>query len=305
MTLPTLERDSSVYSGAEQINRVLGFDAGTMEITGGASVTFVDGIPALRATDAGVYTITITFKDGNYTWADGTDSVTLTWTIGRLAVEKPTAAGGEWIADGSMLEYIPNGFDANVMEISGNRVQEAGRYTVTVTLRDTGNYVWSDGTDGPVTFTWRVEEEVISLLWLIILLAIIIAIEIVLLVIGIIRRNRSDDHDGPEEPGATGGASGTKVASVAAVPALAAVIAPMHATICWILGAVAVALLVAILVVYLKKKPEQGAEDRETGALASDVAPGKTASDVQADARSHDEGAGEADSSAAEGRDGE
>ena len=305
MTLPTLERDSSVYSGAEQVNRVLGFDAGTMEITGGASVTFVDGIPALRATDAGVYTITITFKDGNYTWADGTDSVTLTWTIGRLAVEKPTAAGGEWIADGSMLEYIPNGFDADVMEISGNRVQEAGRYTVTVTLRDTGNYVWSDGTDGPVTFTWRVEEEVISLLWLIILLAIIIAIEIVLLVIGIIRRNRSDDHDGPEEPGATGGASGTKVASVAAVPALAAVIAPMHATICWILGAVAVALLVAILVVYLKKKPEQGAEDGETGALASDVAPGKTASDVQADARSHDEGAGEVDSSAAEGRDGE
>ena len=305
MTLPTLERDSSVYSGAEQVNRVLGFDAGTMEITGGASVTFVDGIPALRATDAGVYTITITFKDGNYTWADGTDSVTLTWTIGRLAVEKPTAAGGEWIADGSMLEYIPNGFDADVMEISGNRVQEAGRYTVTVTLRDTGNYVWSDGTDGPVTFTWRVEEEVISLLWLIILLAIIIAIEIALLVIGIIRRNRSDDHDGPEEPGATGGASGTKIASVAAVPALAAVIAPMHATICWILGAVAVALLVAIIVVYLKKKPEQGAEDGETGALASDVAPGKTASDVQADARSHDEGAGEADSSAAEGRDGE
>ena len=271
-TLPSLEYDSSVYNGTEQTNRVIGFNPLTMEITGEAPVSIVDGIAAMKATNAGEYTITITFKDGNYTWSDGSSSMTLTWTIGKLAIEKPTAANGEWIADGGLLEYIPNGFDSDVMDITGNRATEAGLYTVTVTLRDTQNYVWDDGTNGAVTFTWRVAEEEISLLWLIILLACIIAIEIIVLIVGIVRRRKPDDPDrGTDDPEQKNGS--TKVASVAALPALAAVVIPSHVTICCILGAIAVILLVAILIVYLKKKkdpPEETEAETEIAAASSE-----------------------------------
>ena len=271
-TLPSLEYDSSVYNGTEQTNRVIGFNPLTMEITGEAPVSIVDGIAAMKATNAGEYTITITFKDGNYTWSDGSSSMTLTWTIGKLAIEKPTAANGEWIADGGLLEYIPNGFDSDVMDITGNRATKAGLYTVTVTLRDTQNYVWDDGTNGAVTFTWRVAEEEISLLWLIILLACIIAIEIIVLIVGIVRRRKPDDPDrGTDDPEQKNGS--TKVASVAALPALAAIVIPSHVTICCILGAIAVILLVAILIVYLKKKkdpPEETEAETEIAAASSE-----------------------------------
>ena len=267
-TLPSLEYDSSVYNGTEQTNRVIGFNPLTMEITGEAPVSIVDGIAAMKATNAGEYTITITFKDGNYTWSDGSSSMTLTWTIGKLAIEKPTAANGEWIADGGLLEYIPNGFDSDVMDITGNRATKAGLYTVTVTLRDTQNYVWDDGTNGAVTFTWRVAEEEISLLWLIILLACIIAIEIIVLIVGIVRRRKSDDPDrGTDDPEQKNGS--TKVASVAALPALAAVVIPSHVTICCILGAIAVVLLVAILIVYLKKKKDLPVEPEAETEIAA------------------------------------
>ena len=267
-TLPSLEYDSSVYNGTEQTNRVIGFNPLTMEITGEAPVSIVDGIAAMKATNAGEYTITITFKDGNYTWSDGSSSMTLTWTIGKLAIEKPTAANGEWIADGGLLEYIPNGFDSDVMDIAGNRATKAGLYTVTVTLRDTQNYVWDDGTNGAVTFTWRVAEEEISLLWLIILLACIIAIEIIVLIVGIVRRRKSDDPDrGTDDPEQKNGS--TKVASVAALPALAAVVIPSHVTICCILGAIAVVLLVAILIVYLKKKKDLPVEPEAETEIAA------------------------------------
>ena len=271
-TLPSLEYDSSVYNGTEQTNRVIGFNPLTMEITGEAPVSIVDGIAAMKATNAGEYTITITFKDGNYIWSDGSSSMTLTWTIGKLAIEKPTAANGEWIADGGLLEYIPNGFDSDVMDIAGNRATKAGLYTVTVTLRDTQNYVWDDGTNGAVTFTWRVAEEEISLLWLIILLACIIAIEIIVLIVGIVRRRKPDDPDrGTDDPEQKNGS--TKVASVAALPALAAIVIPSHVTICCILGAIAVILLVAILIVYLKKKkdpPEETEAETEIAAASSE-----------------------------------
>ena len=257
--LPSLEKDSSVYSGETFTNAIVGFDPAKMAITDGSAVSIADGKTVLRAADAGSYTVTIVLSDDNYVWEDGGDSVTLTWTIGKLAIEKPTADEDTFIADGSLLEYVPEGFDPDTMEISGNFAAEAGSHTVRVELRDPANYTWADGTTDPITFTWQVEEEVLSLLWLIILLACIAAIELIVLILGIVRRKKG--ADGADEDGAAGG---TKVASLAALPSLLAVYSPTEVMLCWILGAVVVALFVAILLVFLL--PKRGPEEEDGGA---------------------------------------
>ena len=257
---PELEFETSVYSGAEQTNEITGYDASIMSMTGTAAVSTSDGITVLKATNAGVYTVTITFKNDNYTFSDGSRSVTLSWTISRQSVDKPTQAEGEWIiADGNTFEYIPVGFDDDLMKITGNKISEPGNYTVTVTLRDTNNYVWDDGTDDPVVFTWNVAEKEISLLWLIILLIVVIVIEIILLIAGIVRRRKSD-NDGSGDGAGKGNAG---FAAAMAFTVMSDVIIPSHLTVCCILGGIAVILLVCILIVYLKKK--KGAEDKQPG----------------------------------------
>ena len=255
---PELEFETSVYSGAEQTNEITGYDASIMSMTGTAAVSTSDGITVLKATNAGVYTVTITLKNENYTFSDGSRSVTLSWTISRQSVDKPVEAEGEWIiADGNTFEYIPVGFDDDLMKITGNKITEPGNYTVTVTLRDTNNYVWDDGTDDPVVFTWNVAEKEISLLWLIILLIVIIVIEIIVLIAGIVRRRKSD-NDGS---GDGAGKDNAGFAAAMAFTVMSDVIIPSHLTACCVLGGIAVILLVCVLIVYLKKK--KSAEDKQ------------------------------------------
>ena len=255
---PELEFETSVYSGAEQTNEITGYDASIMSMTGTAAVSTSDGITVLKATNAGVYTVTITLKNENYTFSDGSTSVTLSWTISRQSVDKPTRAEGEWIiADGNTFEYIPVGFDDDLMKITGNKITEPGNYTVTVTLRDTNNYVWDDGTDDPVVFSWSVAEKEISLLWLIILLIVVIVIEIILLIAGIVRRRKSD-NDGSGDGAGKGNAG---FAAAMAFTVMSDVIIPSHLTACCVLGGIAVILLVCVLIVYLKKK--KSAEDKQ------------------------------------------
>ena len=264
VALPSLETGSSVYSGGSLTNAIVGYDPLMMAVAEGA-VAVVDGKTVLSEVNAGVYTVKIALTSDNYVWEDGSEAATLTWTIAKLAIEKPAADKDAFIADGGLLEYVPEGFDDETMEIEGNIRLDAGTYTVYVTLRDPANYCWSDGTTDAVTFTWLIEEEVLSLLWLIILLAVIAAIELVILIVGIIRRKKRDGDGGD------GGAGGTKAASVAALPMFLAVFSPAEVTVCWILGAVVVILLVAILLVFLLKK--KGTEDAAETAAADAAEP--------------------------------
>ena len=264
VALPSLETGSSVYSGGSLTNAIVGYDPLMMAVAEGA-VAVVDGKTVLSEVNAGVYTVKIALTSDNYVWEDGSEAATLTWTIAKLAIEKPAADKDAFIADGGLLEYVPEGFDDETMEIEGNIRLDAGTYTVYVTLRDPANYCWSDGTTDAVTFTWLIEEEVLSLLWLIILLAVIAAIELVILIVGIIRRKKRDGDGGD------GGTGGTKAASVAALPMFLAVFSPAEVTVCWILGAVVVILLVAILLVFLLKK--KGTEDAAEEAAADAAEP--------------------------------
>ena len=41
-------------------------------------------------------------------------------------------------------------------QISGNKGKDAGTYTATVSLKDSVNYTWEDGTVDPVTVEWNI-----------------------------------------------------------------------------------------------------------------------------------------------------
>ena len=51
---------------------------------------------------------------------------------------------------------MPVGFDENTMLIEGNVKNRGGRFKVVVSIRDTLNYEWEDGTIEAVEFEWKI-----------------------------------------------------------------------------------------------------------------------------------------------------
>ena len=67
----------------------------------------------------------------------------LTASESASKVKAPTADTTEFAYDGGTKTYTPEGFDSNVMNISGNTAVDVGKTTVSVSLKS--GYVWSDG----------------------------------------------------------------------------------------------------------------------------------------------------------------
>ena len=202
LAAPSLENASATYSGSEQTNTLTGFDNVSMAFSADISVSVNGSEITLKATNAGSYTVTISLKDAsNYAWAGGGTSVTLTWTIEKRLVEKPSASAEEYTANGGEIVYLPVGFDVAIMEMTGGTATEAGEYTVTVSLKDTANYAWSDGSSDPVSFTWTIGEEEISLTWLVITLSCVAGAEVIILAIGIARRRKMQPEGGAPSDG--------------------------------------------------------------------------------------------------------
>ena len=84
------------------------------------------------------------------------------FTISKAPIDVPTASGTKYFYTGNSQTYLPEGFRADTMYISGNVQTGAGRYTVTVTLRDTRNYEWADGSSGGLEFTFTIGRQKVT-----------------------------------------------------------------------------------------------------------------------------------------------
>ena len=74
----------------------------------------------------------------------------------RTGETKPTVAGS-YIFTGEEHTVQLNNFDKSTMEISGiDKATKAGTYKVTVSLKDTTNTAWTDGTTAPVDISWTI-----------------------------------------------------------------------------------------------------------------------------------------------------
>ncbi len=151
------EGKNDVYTGSALQAFVNGFDSSAMEINYDGISNINGNTLSVFATNAGEYKIILILKDTkNYRWAAGDDRVELTWNVARKQVEAPSANTSLFVVNGQDLVYLPNGFDENTMNISGNTSSYGGVFEVTVTLKDTANYEWANGSDGAYVFSWQI-----------------------------------------------------------------------------------------------------------------------------------------------------
>ena len=114
-----------IYNGSELVANVIGYDSGTMNITGNTG------------TDAGDYTVSVTSKTDK--WADdSTDAVTAAWSIGKATQEAPNGLIG--------VAPTTEGGDGKITGVDATMEYRAttGNYTVCpdgeITGLSAGNY---------------------------------------------------------------------------------------------------------------------------------------------------------------------
>ena len=113
---------------------------------------------AVFALNAGKYTVRFVLNNpDNYEWTETKDEdAVLEWVVNRKKIEKPTMNTSMFMVNGRTLTFIPVGFDESTMDISGNRTSYGGAFEVTVSIKDTLNYEWADGSVEDITFDWIV-----------------------------------------------------------------------------------------------------------------------------------------------------
>ena len=148
LTKPT--GNSREYNGSSQLYLLNNFDPDLMSITGDTSGQTV-----------GTYSVTISLSDLiHYEWSDNTNSaINVNWYITKRNIVKPTGGSREY--NGSSQSYILNGYDSNLMDVSGELSGiDKGNYSVQVSLKDTNNNQWSDGTTTTINIIWQIKGSI-------------------------------------------------------------------------------------------------------------------------------------------------
>lgn len=157
----TVTGNSHTYDGDAKTAAVTQDDGQTQIPAGGYEVKY--GGEASQPA-AGTYNITVTITNANFCFAGGeTEMVVGQLTIGEQAVEIPTADDTEFVYNGAEQTYA---IAENVLyTVSGNVQKDAGTYTVTVSLNDNDNYVWSDDTTDDRTYTFIISPKTVTATW--------------------------------------------------------------------------------------------------------------------------------------------
>lgn len=104
------------------------------------------------AKDAGSYNAKVLLAEG-YEWSDGTtDPLTLTWSIAKKKVAKPSAVTN-LVYNGKAQTGVNAGEGYTV---SGNVQTKVGTYAAVATLDK--NYAWSDGSTGAANVSWSIDK---------------------------------------------------------------------------------------------------------------------------------------------------
>lgn len=157
----TVSGNSHTYDG-EPKTAVVTQDAGQAQIPeDGFNVTYGG---AVSQTEAGTYDITVTITNSNFCFEGGNDTMVIgELTIGEQTVEIPTEDDTEFVYNGSEQTYAIA--ESKLYTVEGNVQKDAGTYTVTVSLNDKDNYVWSDGTTDDRTYTFTISPKTVTATW--------------------------------------------------------------------------------------------------------------------------------------------
>ncbi|MBD5583533.1 MAG: hypothetical protein HDQ88_00385, partial [Clostridia bacterium] len=113
----------------------------------------------VSAIDKGVYRVkAVTPASGKYTLIGQTIR---DFEITAKKITRPTAMSSSYVYTGNEQEFLFNGFDANIMTVTGNKQTEAGKHEVTVSLTD-GNYEFEGVTGANLTFVFDILPDTTS-----------------------------------------------------------------------------------------------------------------------------------------------
>lgn len=123
------------YNGSEISPTWLYYDPTKLRIGG-----------VVSAKNAGTYYATFEPING-YCWSDGTVSVkSIAWSIIKKIVPIPIPMQTRFNYDGTIKTVVFNNLDTNSVTITNASATNMGTYTVTATLNDSLNTIWSDET---------------------------------------------------------------------------------------------------------------------------------------------------------------
>ena len=149
---PELEEDHFVFKGSPH----------TVELSVKNAAYELGG--DVTQTDFGSYTATVTLIDiGRYEWADGTTTpLNLNWSIGKQRIDKPELEEDHFVFNGSP-HTVELTAENDAYELGGDITKtDNGNYIATVTLVDTANCEWDDGTSEPLDFNWSIGKQQIA-----------------------------------------------------------------------------------------------------------------------------------------------
>ena len=146
---PPTAKENLVYTGKEQALITAGkADGGTMQYCLTQDGTYSENVPTGKST--GSYTVWYqAIGDGNH---NDSAPASVDVTIARQPVDVPKEDATVFTYDGEKKTYT---IAANDNYTVANAEQtNAGTYTVTVTLKDTENFIWNDKTDAVKGYTF-------------------------------------------------------------------------------------------------------------------------------------------------------
>lgn len=143
---PPAAVENLVYTGKEQALITAGkADGGTMQYSLNGT-DWQDTVPV--GTNAGTYTVQYqVIGDSNH---NDSEPASVSVTIARQPVDVPKADATVFTYDGEKKTYTIAENDNYT--VANTEQMNAGTYTVTVTLKDTKNFVWNDETDAAKGF---------------------------------------------------------------------------------------------------------------------------------------------------------
>jgi len=78
-------------------------------------------------------------------------------------INKPTLKDDEQQYSGSDITFELNGFDADKMTMKGELVKKnAGKYSVTISIKDKNKYAWADGSNGDITLEFEITKKALK-----------------------------------------------------------------------------------------------------------------------------------------------
>ena len=142
---------SLTYTGSSQSVTISNFNANYHSLSG-----------VLLSADAGTFVAKVSPLD-NYCWNDSTAAPkNVVWTIDPVKLTKPSASVTAFTYDKQAHALNISNFNSSFITQKGTvSATNAGSYTATFSLKNTGNSTWADGSTADVIISWAISKKVL------------------------------------------------------------------------------------------------------------------------------------------------